>query len=218
LDGHVVNDFAPISPLATLPFVLFARKTMPAKDLNELIAWLKANPNKASAGVASSFIRLATAFFQRETGTQFTFVPYRGSAPAMQDLVAGQIDMLFDTPIQLPLIRAGSIKAFAATSDTRWAQVPDIPTFVEMGLPLSFSGAGWYGFLAPKGTPKEIIDRLNAATVQALADPLVRSRLADLGMEIFPRERQTPEALGALQKAQIEKWWPLIKEFGIKAE
>jgi tripartite-type tricarboxylate transporter receptor subunit TctC len=129
LDGHVVNDFAPISPLATLPFVLFARKTMPAKDLNELIAWLKANPNKASAGVASSFIRLATAFFQRETGTQFTFVPYRGSAPAMQDLVAGQIDMLFDTPIQLPLIRAGSIKAFAATSDTRWAQVPDIPTW-----------------------------------------------------------------------------------------
>jgi len=146
LPYDVVNDFAPISPLATLPYVLFGRKTMPAKDLNELIAWLKANPNKASAGLASSFLRLATAFFQRETGTQFTLVPYRGSAPAIQDLVAGQIDMSFDTPVQLPLMRAGSIKAYATTSDARSAIAPDIPTFGEMGLPLSLSA--WFGLRA----------------------------------------------------------------------
>ena len=191
---------------------------MPAKDLNELIAWLKANPNKASAGISTSYQRLTTAFFQKETATQSTFVPYRGGAPAMQDLVAGQIDLLFYGPDPLPLVRAGSIRAYAVASDTRLALAPDIPTFGEMGLPLSFSGAGWQGLFAPKGTPKEIIDRLNAATVQALADPLVRSRLADLGFEIFPREQQTPAALGAFQKAQIEKWWPLIKEFGIKVE
>jgi tripartite-type tricarboxylate transporter receptor subunit TctC len=217
LPYDVVDDFAPISPFATLPYVLFGRKTMPAKDLNELIAWLKANPNKASAGLTASGTRLATAFFQRETGTQFTLVPYRGSAPAIQDLVAGQIDMCFDTPVSLPLMRAGSIKAYATTSDARSALAPDIPTFGEMGLP-ALSFPVWYALFAPKGTPKEIINRLNAAAVQALADPAARSRLANLGVEILPRERQTPEALGALQKAQIEKWWPLIKEFGIKAE
>jgi tripartite-type tricarboxylate transporter receptor subunit TctC len=190
---------------------------MPAKDLNELIAWLKANPNKASAGITAPGLRLITAFFQKETATQFTFVPYRGGAPAIPDLVGGQIDLLFNAPDPLPLVRAGSIRAYAVASDTRLALAPDIPTFGEMGLPaLSFSA--WFALFAPKGTPKEIIDRLNAATVQALADPVVRSRLADLGFELFPRERQTPEALGALQKAQIEKWWPLIKEFGIKAE
>ncbi len=217
LPYDVVNDFAPISPLATTPYFLFARKTMPAKDLNELIAWLKTHPNKASAGIAATGFRIMTAFFQKETGTQFTLVPYRGVAPAIQDLVAGQIDLLFSTPEALPLARAGSIKAYAATSDARSAQAPDIPTFAEMGLPtVSYSGSHW--LFAPKGTPKEIIDRLNAATVQALVDPLVRPRLADLGVEIFPREQQTPKALGALQKAQIEKWWPLIKEFGIKAE
>ena len=218
LPYDVVNDFAPISPLVTLPFVLFARKTMPAKDLNELIAWLKANPNKASAGITATSIRLITAFFQKETGTQFTLVPYRGVAPAIQDLVAGQIDLLFSQPDALPLARAGSIKAYAATSVTRLVLAPDLPTFGEMELPLSFSSFGWYGLFAPKGTPKEIIDRLKAATVEALANPAVRSRLTDLAYEIFPREQQTPKALGAFQKAQIEKWWPVIKEFGLKAE
>ena len=218
LPYDVVNDFAPISPLVTVPTVLFARKTMPAKDLNELIAWLKANPNKAAAGIATSLLRLTTAFFQKETATQFTFVPYRGGPTLLQDLVAGQIDLVFGYADRLPLVRAGSIRAYAVASDTRLSLAPDIPTFGEMGLPLSFSDAGWQGLFAPKGTPKEIIDRLNAATVQALADPLVRSRLADLGFEIFPLEQQTPSALGAFQKAQIEKWWPLIKELGIKPE
>jgi tripartite-type tricarboxylate transporter receptor subunit TctC len=134
----------------------------------------------------------------------------------MQDLVGGQIDLLFNTLDLMPLVRAGSIRVYAVASDTRSALAPDIPTFGEMGLPLSFSGL--QGLFAPKGTPKEIIDRLNAAVVQGLADPAVPSRLAKIGYEIFPRERQTPEALGALQKAQIEKWWPIIKEFGIKAD
>ena len=217
LPYDVFKDFAPISPLATNPLGLFARKMMPAKDLNELIAWLKANPNKASVGVAAASHRLNSAFFQKETGTQYTLVPYRGIAPAFQDLVAGQIDLLFGPPDLLPLARAGNIKAFALTSDGRSALAPDVPTFGEMGWPM-VSYSGWYALFAPRGTPKEIIDRLNMTAVQALADPALRSRLLDLGVEIFQRERQTPEALGALVKADAEKWWPKIKEFGIKAE
>jgi tripartite-type tricarboxylate transporter receptor subunit TctC len=217
LPYDIVNDFAPISLLFTSPYVLFARKTMPAKDLNELIAWLKANPNKASAGITSVGPRLQTTFFQKETGTQITHVPYRGAAPAMQDLVAGQIDLLFSAPDQLALVRAGSIKAYAVTSEARLAFAPDIPTFAEMGLPgLSFSQ--WMGLFAPKGTPKDIVGRLNAATVEALADAAVRLRLVNLGFEIFPREQRTPEALGTLVKADAEKWWPIIKELGIRAE
>jgi tripartite-type tricarboxylate transporter receptor subunit TctC len=217
LQYDVLNDFAPISALATGPNVLFSRKAMPARDLPELIAWLKANPNKASAGIVAANVRLITAVFQKETGTQITLVPYRGAAPAVQDLAAGQIDLLFGGPDQLPLMRAGSIKAYAVTSDTRLALMSDIPTFSEMGLP-GLSWSVWYGLFAPKGTPRDIIGKLNAAAMEALADPSVRSRLADLGAEVFPREQQTPEALGALAKADAAKWWPIIKAVGIKAE
>jgi tripartite-type tricarboxylate transporter receptor subunit TctC len=217
LPYDLLNDFAPIAALTAFPVFLFTRKTIPARDLNELIAWLKANPDKASAGISSSGVHLLTTLFQKETGTSFAFLPYRGTGPAMQDLVAGQIDMLFDTPVSLSLLRAGSITAFAVTSDTRWATASDIPTFAEMGLP-AVSNSSWYGFFAPRGTPKDIIGRLNAAAVEALADPAVRSRLADLGMEVFPRGRQTPEALSALQKADAEKWWPIIKASGIRVE
>jgi len=213
----VLNEFAPISLLATAPAIFYASKTMPAKDLRELIAWLRANPNKASAGIAIASHHLLTAFFQKETATQFTFVPYRAIGPAMQDLVAGQIDLSFSGPDALPLVRAGSIKAYAVASDTRFALAPDIPTFREMGLP-TVSYSGWWGLFAPKGTPKDIIGTLNAAVVEALADPAVRSRLVDLGVEIFPHDQQTPDALGARVKADAEKWWPLIKEFGIRAE
>jgi len=216
LPYEVLNDFAPVALLTPTPSVLFARKTMPAKDLNELITWLKANPNKASAGIVSTAGRLTTAFFQKRTGTQFTLVPYRGVAPAIQDLVSGQIDLLFSNLDALPLARAGSIQAYAATSDARLALAPDIPIFGEMGLPIAY--AGFYGLFAPRGTPKEIIDRLNAATAEALAHPVVQSRFAGLGFEIYPREQQTPEALGAMQKAMIEKWWPAIRELGIKVE
>jgi tripartite-type tricarboxylate transporter receptor subunit TctC len=217
LQYDLLNDFAPISPLITYPNVLFARKTMPAKDLKELIAWTKANPDKASAGIGGTVARLLTAFFQKETGTQFTLVPYRGVGPLIQDLVAGLIDFTFSTQDQLPLMRAKSIKAYAITSDSRLAVASDIPTFAEMGLPaLSFSS--WFGLFAPKGTPKDTIEKLNGAAVEAMADPAVRSRFVDLGYEIFPRERQTPDALAALVKADAAKWWPIIKEFGIKAD
>src|SRR5262245_32848144 len=218
LPYDLLNDFAPISPLYAIAAILYARKTMPARDLRELIDWLRANPNKASAAIAITGYHLLMAFFQKGTATQFTLVPYRGSAPAMQDLVAGQIDLSFYGPDALPLVRAGSIKAYAVTGDTRLAQAPDIPTFGEMGLPAVSSYSGWFGLFAPKSTPKDIIGTLNAAAVEALADPAVRSRLADLGMETFPRDQQTPEALGARVKADAEKWWPLIKEFGIKGE
>ena len=217
LPYDVLNDFAPISPLATVWDVLYARKTLPAEDLKELIAWLKANPNQASAGVSAAGGRLINAFFQKETRTQFAVVPYRGNAPAAQDLAAGQIDLWFGAADQLPLVRAGSIKAYAVTSDARMALAPDIPTFGEMGLP-ALSYSDWVGLFAPKGTPMDIISKLNVAAVEALADPVVRSRLAALGLEVFPREKQVPEALGALVKADAEKWWPIIKELGIKAE
>jgi tripartite-type tricarboxylate transporter receptor subunit TctC len=217
LEYDVLNDFAPISPVAAFPYFLYARKTMAAKDLNELMAWLKANPDKASAGTVAASMHLLTAFFQKEKGTQFALVPYRGGATAVQDLVAGQIDLFFGTPDYLSLVRSGSIKAYAVTSDTRLALAPDIPTFAELGMPV-LSYSAWGGLFAPQGTPREIIAKLNEAAVEALADPVLRDRLADLGLKIFSRERQTPEALAALQKADAEKWWPIIKEFGIKAE
>ena len=190
---------------------------MPAKDLNDLIGWLKANPGKASAGIASVGYHVVTALFQKQTGTKFTLVPYRSVPTALQDLVAGRIDLLFGTPDLLPVVRGGIVKAYAVTSDTRFAQAPDIPTFAEMGVPSVF-WSSWMGLFAPRGTPRDIIGKLNAATVEALAYPLVRSRIADLGYDTVPRERQTPETLAGLQKADAEKWWPIIKELGIKAE
>jgi tripartite-type tricarboxylate transporter receptor subunit TctC len=217
LSYDVLNDFAPVSPLVTAPLVLFAREALPPRDLTELVAWLKDNPNKALAALDATTVHLLFAFFQKETGTQLTLVPYGGGAPAAQDLVAGQIDLFLGAPNWISLMRAGSIKAYAATSDTRLPIAPDIPTFAEMGLPaLSFSA--WLGLFVPKGTSQDIISKLNAAAVEALADPTVRTRLIDLGFEIFSRERQTSEALAALQRADATKWWPLIKEFGIKAE
>jgi tripartite-type tricarboxylate transporter receptor subunit TctC len=213
----VLNDFVPILPVGTGPYVLYARKTVPAKDLNELIVWLKANPDKASAGITSTSSHILTAYFQEEAGIRLGLVPYRGAPAAFQDLIAGRIDLLFYTLDQLPLVRAGSIKAYALTSDTRSTLAPDIPTFTELGLP-ALSYSAWAGLFAPGGTPKDVIGKLNEAAVGALADPAMKSHLFDLGAEIFPRDRQTPEALGAMQKADIEKWWPIIKAAGIKAE
>jgi tripartite-type tricarboxylate transporter receptor subunit TctC len=218
LPYDVLNDFEPITPLVEMPYVIFARKTMPANGLRELIVWLKANPDKASAAIVTVGGQLITQLFQRETGTHFVLVPYRGTAPAMQDLVAGQIDLLFDLPPQLPLVRAGSIKAYAVVSDTRLTTASDIPTVGEMGLSALSSSSTWLGLFAPRSTPWDIIGKLNAAAVEALADPAVRSRFVALGLKIFPREQQTPEALGALVKAGAKKWWPIIKESGIKLE
>jgi tripartite-type tricarboxylate transporter receptor subunit TctC len=190
---------------------------MPANDLRELIAWLKANPNRASAGITTSGFRLLTVLFQRDTGTQFTLVPYRGTPSVMQDLWAGRIDLWFGSPDNLPLVRSGSIKAYAVTGDLRMMIAPDIPTFAEFGL-LGVSLYGWAGLFAPKATPKDVIAKLNAAAVDALADPGVRSRLLDFGTEPYPRDQQTPVALHTLQKAFADKWWPIIKELGIKPE
>jgi tripartite-type tricarboxylate transporter receptor subunit TctC len=216
----VLKDFEPISLIATNSYLIVAKNAVPANDLKGFIAWLKANPDKASEGTAGagSPQHVSGVFFQNATGTRFQFVPYRGAAPAMQALVAGDIDMIIDDPTSsLPQVRAGRIKAFAVTARSRLAAAPDIPTVDEAGLP-GFYFSRWHALWAPKATPKDVIAKLNAAVVSALADPLVHSRLADLGQEIFPREQQTPEALGAYHKAEIEKWWPVIKAAGIKVE
>jgi tripartite-type tricarboxylate transporter receptor subunit TctC len=220
LPFDVEDDFQPISPIANGPLLIVARKAIAANDLKEFIAWLKANPHKASQGTGgvAATSHIAGIFFQQISGTRFTQVPYRGAGPAMQDLIAGQIDMMIDPAANtLPQVRADRIKAFAVTAKRRLAATPDIPTVDEAGLP-GFYVENWQGFFAPKGTPATIVTRLNAAVVDALADAAVRARLTDLGQEIFPHEQQTPAALAALLRAGIEKWWPIIKSAGIKPE
>jgi len=220
LKYDVLNDFEPVSLVATQPFLIVAKRAMPADDLKGLIAWLKVNPGKASAGTAGvgAADHVGGVLFQNVTGTRFQFVPYRGGGPAVLDLVAGQVDIMFESPtITLPHVHTGQIKAFAVAAKSRLAAAPEIPTVDEAGLP-GFYVTFWAGLWAPKGTPKDVIAKLNSAAVTALADPTVRTGFADLGFEIFPRDQQTPEALAAYQKAEIEKWWPIIKEFGIKAE
>jgi len=232
-DTHVVNgaiyalpydvlaDFEPVALLSnSRGALLVAKKSLPANDLKGLIAWLKANPDKASQGHPGfgSLPHLSGIHFQNITGTRFQFVPYRGSGPAMQDLLAGQIDMMFvGADTALPQVRASRINAYAVTAMSRLVDAPDIPTVDEAGLP-GFYSSQWFAIFAPKGTPKNVVAKLNAAVVDALADPAVRQRFADIENEIPPRDQLTPEALGALQKADIEKWWPIIKAAGIKAE
>jgi tripartite-type tricarboxylate transporter receptor subunit TctC len=217
LSYDTLNDFVPIAPLAMSPLVLYSKRTIPAKNLAELITWSKVNANKVSAGNIAGSFRLMTMLFQRETSTNLTLVPYRGGPPAVQDLVAGQLDVLIATSLYLPLVRSGSIKAYAVTSDTRLVGAPEIPTFKESGLPL-LSYFEWASLFAPKGTPGDPIGKLDKAVMEALADPAVLLRLADFQFEAFPREKQTPEALTAMQKADAQKWLPLMREFGIKAE
>ena len=220
LPYDLIKDFEPLSLIATNSYLIVAKNAVPANDLKGFIAWLKANPDKALEGTAGagSPQHVSGVFFQSATGTRFQFVPYRGAAPALQALMGGEIDMIIDDPTSsLPQVRAGRIKAFAVTSKTRLAAAPDIPTVDEAGLP-GFYFSRWHGLWAAKATPKEVVAKLNAAIVAALADPQVRAKLSDLGQEIFPREQQTPEALATLQKADIEKWWPIIKAAGIKAE
>jgi tripartite-type tricarboxylate transporter receptor subunit TctC len=218
LQYDLLNDFEPVALLSTGPFVVVAKKTMPANDLKGLIAWLKANPDKASVGVGGSLSQVAGVVFRNETGTRFQIVPYRGAALAIQDLVAGQIDMMISDPlVALAQVRAGTIKAYGVTTKTRLPSAPDIPTLDEAGMP-GFDISQWHGFWLPKGTPKNIIAKVNGAVTDALADPMMRARLADLAHETFPRAKQTPEALGAFQKAEIEKWWPIIKAANIRSE
>lgn len=218
LKYDVVNDFEPVALLARFSSMIVARKDLPAKDLKEFIAWLKANPRKATQGSAGagSMGHLAGVRFQNTTGTHILHVPYRGSAPAMQDLVAGHIDAMIDAPVMvLPHLRDGSIKAYAVLAKSRLAQAPEVPTGDEAGLPDVYV-SNWFGFWVPKGTPKDIVAKLNAAAVTSLADPTVRQRLADLGYDVPPREQQSPEALGQLQKTEIDKWVPIIKSAHIR--
>ena len=217
----LLADFEPVALVSSDPLLIVARKTMPANDLKDFIAWLKANPDQATQGTtgAGGISTVGGLFFRRATGTQFRFVPYRGGlGPAMQDLVAGQIDFMIDTAANsLPQVRAGTIKAYALTAKNRLPAAPDIPTVDEAGL-TGLYALNWQAVFVPKGTPKDVVTRLNSAVVTALADPTVRRRLADIGQEIFPPERQAPQALAAFHKAETEKWWPIIKAAGIKPE
>jgi tripartite-type tricarboxylate transporter receptor subunit TctC len=220
LPYDVQTDFEPITLLASNAHFIVAKKANPANDLKEFIAWLKANPDKVTAGTAGagSPPHIGAVFFQNLTGTRFGYVPYRGGGPAMQDLVAGQIDMMVDAPATVvPQLRAGTIKVYALAAKSRLASAPNVPTTDEAGLP-GFHFSAWFAFLAPKGMPKPMVERLNAAAVEALADAGVRARLAEFGLDPFPREQQTPQAVTALHKAEIETWWPIIKAAKIKGD
>jgi tripartite-type tricarboxylate transporter receptor subunit TctC len=220
LTYDLLKDFEPISLLTTSPLLIVAKKSIPAQDLKAFVSWLKANQDKASQGTAGpgSVAHVAGVYFQKQTDTRFQFVPYRGLGPAMQDLVSGQIDLMIDQPANsLPQVRAGTIQVYAVTASSRLPAAPDIPTVAEAGLP-TFEVSSWHALWAPKGTPREIIAKLNAAVTNALSDSNLRMRLNDLGQAVFPRDQQNAEALGAFHKAEIEKWWPIIKAANIKPE
>jgi tripartite-type tricarboxylate transporter receptor subunit TctC len=218
LDYDLQKDFEPIGLLSVNPQLLVARKDLPADNLKDLIAWMKANPGKINFVNQNAAANVSGVLFEKLTGQKLHFIPYRGAGPAMTDLVSGQVDLLVvQGAAALPQIRAGKIKAIANLSPQRSASMPDIPTSDEGGVS-GFYMSGWFGFFAPKGTPKDVIATLNNAMVQALADPAVRGRFTELGLDVATREQQSPEGLAGFQKAEIDKWWPIIKEAGISAQ
>ena len=214
----LLKDFEPVALSTTNPLMMAGRKDLPARNIRELVAWLKANPDKATfatPGVGSPS-HIWGIYFQNNTGTRFQFVAYRGASPALQDVLSAQVDLTcLQASDLLPHARGGNIRAYAILAGTPWARAPDIPTIDEAGVP-GLHMPFWHGLWAPANTPPEIVRKLNQAAKEALADPSVRERLADIGQEIFPPEQQTPEALAALQKAEIEKWWPIIKAANIQ--
>jgi tripartite-type tricarboxylate transporter receptor subunit TctC len=218
LNYDLQKDFEPIGLLSINPQLMVGKKALPADDLKGLVAWMKANPDKTTFVNQNAAAHVTGILFQQATGSNVQFIPYRGAGPAMTDLLSGQVDLLVvQAAAALPQVRSGTIKAIANLSPRRSQAVPDIPTSDEGGVPGLYM-SGWFGLFAPAGTPKDVIAKLNAAMVQTLADPAVRARFADLGLDVASREQQTPEGLAAFHKAEIEKWWPIIKAAGIKAE
>ena len=218
LDYDLQKDFEPIGLVSINPQLMVAKNNLPADNLKGLVAWMKANPGKINFVNQNAAANVSGVLFENLTGQKVQFIPYRGAGPAMTDLVSGQVDLLVvQGAVALPQIRAGKIKALANLSPQRSASMPDIPTSDEGGVAGLYM-SGWFGFFAPKGTPKDVIATLNKAMVEALADPAVRARFTELGLDVAPREQQTPEGLAAFQKAEITKWWPIIKEAGISAQ
>jgi tripartite-type tricarboxylate transporter receptor subunit TctC len=218
LNYDLQKDFEPIGLISVNPQLMVARKTLPADDLKGLVAWMKANPGKITFVNQNAAAQVSGILLQQLTGTQVQFIPYRGAGPAMTDLISGQVDLLVvQGAVALPQVRGGTIKAIVNLSPNRSASMPDIPTSDEGGVPGLYM-SGWFGFFAPKSTPKDIIDKINSAMVQVLADPAVRARFAELGLDVASREQQTPEGLAAFQKAEIEKWWPIIRAANVKPE
>jgi len=218
LNYDLQKDFAPIGLISLNPLLMVAKKALEADDLKSLVAWMKAHPGDAKFVNQNASAQLSGLLLQQLTDTKVLFVPYRGAGPAMTDLISGQVDLLVvQAAVSLPQIRAGTIKALANLSPQRSASMPDIPTADESGVPGLYV-PGWFGLFAPNGTPADIIGKLNGAMAQALADPIVQKRFADLGLDIAPRDRQTPAALAAFHKAEVEKWWPIIKAAGIRGE
>ena len=215
LDYDLEKDFEPIALISNNPQLMVAKKDLPADNLKDLVAWMKANPDKINFVNQNAAANVTGVMFENLTQQKVQFIPYRGAGPAMTDLVSGTVDLLVvQGAVALPQIRGGKIKALANLSPQRSASMADIPTSDESGVPGLYM-SGWFGFWAPKGTPKEIIAKLNAATVEALADPAIQKRFTELGLDVAPRAQQTPEGLAAFQKTEIEKWWPIIKSTGI---
>jgi tripartite-type tricarboxylate transporter receptor subunit TctC len=220
LPYDVVKDFEPIALIADTPQSIIARGTFPENDLKGMIAWLKANPDKGTAGAVGvgGPSDIAVYRFQRQTGTKFQVVPYRGGGPLLTDLVGSQIDFNFgQVSTYLAAVRNKQLKAMAIMAKERWRGAREIPTVDEAGVP-GLYGSYWHGMWAPRGTPKEVIAKLNAAVVATLADPAVQQRLDSMGQSTWPRAMQTPEALAAHQKAEIERWWPIIRAVGINPQ
>ena len=220
LDYDVLKDLQPISLVASSPLLILGKEAIPPKTAAELLAWLKSKPEPTTFGTVGpgSAAHLCGIFFQQKTGARLQYVPYRGAGPAIQDLIGGQIDLAcLESSASLANVQAGKMKAFAVMSEQRWSKLPDTPTMIESGVP-GLSITFWHGLWTTKGTPKPVVDRLDAAVQATLADPAIRQRLEALGQVIFPPAQQNPAALAAYHKAELDKWWPIIKAADIKTQ